>query len=213
MNWERVLSEEIKKPYFAQLASSIKQKHNICPTKDDMFKAFELVPFSLIKVVILGQDPYHGENQADGLAFSVSKTPNNLPPSLRNIFSEIKSDLGVTNTSGDLTPWAKQGVLLLNTILTVSRDLPASHANLGWEIFTSTVISEISNKLENVVFLLWGAHAQSKENLIDGNKHCVLKSTHPSPLSAHKGFFGCKHFSSTNEYLLSKGKPAINWNT
>lgn len=213
MTWEEVLSEEIGKPYFATLANTIKQKPNVCPSAQDMFRAFELLPFSKIKVVILGQDPYHGDNQADGLAFSVSKQPDKLPPSLRNIFVELQSDIGIDNKSGDLSSWASQGVFLLNTILTVSRDEPASHANIGWEVFTSKVISEISSRLNGVVFILWGAYAQSKEDLIDTTKHLVLKCPHPSPLSAHRGFFGCKHFSLANQYLLSSGKLPIDWRT
>lgn len=213
MTWEEVLTCEISKPYFIALANSVKQKPNICPPIQDMFRAFELLPFSDIKVVILGQDPYHGHEQADGLAFSVSKQPNKLPPSLRNIFAELQNDLGLENKSGDLSCWATRGVLLLNTILTVSQDQPASHANIGWEVFTSKVISEVSFRLNGVVFVLWGAYAQSKEHLIDTSKHLVLKCPHPSPLSASRGFFGCKHFSLANEYLLSNGKVPIDWRT
>jgi uracil-DNA glycosylase len=211
MTWEEVLHAEVSKSYFVSLASLVKQKANVCPPVKDMFRAFELLPFSNIKVVILGQDPYHGVDQADGLAFSVSKQPRQLPPSLRNIFAELKSDLGIENTSGDLSPWARQGVLLLNTILTVSQDHPASHANIGWEVFTSKVISEVSLRLTGVVFVLWGAHAQSKEELIDNSRHLVLKCPHPSPLSASRGFFGCKHFSLANQYLLSNGKVPVDW--
>lgn len=213
MTWEEILKEEITKPYFLLLANSVKQKPSVCPPVNDMFRAFELLPFSKIKVVILGQDPYHGQDQADGLAFSVSKHPHQLPPSLRNIFAELESDLGIKNSSGDLLSWASSGVFLLNSILTVTQDQPASHANMGWEIFTSKVIFEISYHLSGVVFLLWGAYAQSKENLIDPSKHLVLKSPHPSPLSANRGFFGCKHFSLANQYLVSNGKLPIDWRT
>lgn len=212
MSWESHLGEEINKPYFCALAQAVKAMGNVCPAPDKMFAALELVPFESIKVVILGQDPYHGEGQANGLAFSVN-SGQALPPSLRNIFTELQSDLGVKNSSGDLTSWANQGVLLLNTILTVSLDKPGSHANVGWETFTSKIISEVSTHLSNVVFLLWGAYAQSKENLIDSSRHLVLKSTHPSPLSANKGFFGCKHFSATNEYLVTHGMTPIDWRT
>lgn len=212
MTWEELLTEEIQKHYFVQLVSVVKQKHPFCPSREDMFRAFELVKFKNIKVVILGQDPYHGENQANGLAFSVNRDQS-LPPSLRNIFTEIKTDLCIHNTCGDLTSWAKQGVFLLNSILTVTEGHPASHANLGWEKFTNKIISDISSHHSDVVFLLWGAYAKSKIDLIDLNKHLVLMSSHPSPLSAHTGFFGCKHFSLTNQYLMSKGKLPIDWRT
>lgn len=212
MTWESILSEELDKPYFRELAQRVKSSGPFFPPVQKMFSALELVPFDRVKVVIVGQDPYHDDGQANGLAFSVSKEQA-LPPSLRNIFAEINTDIGVQNTSGDLTPWADRGVLLLNTILTVSPHNPGSHANLGWEVFTSKIISELSSRRSNLVFLLWGAHAQSREELIDTTKHLVLKSPHPSPLSAHKGFFGCKHFSKTNEYLTSNGKSTIDWRT
>ena len=212
MTWEDLLSDEIKKPYFLNLAATIKQHSDICPNKKDMFRALEMVNFDSIKVVIIGQDPYHGEGQANGLAFSVNKDQP-LPPSLRNIFKEIESDLSIKNVSGDLTAWAKQGILLLNSILTVIKDKPGSHVNLGWEIFTDKIITEISTHLDGVVFILWGAYARSKAALIDSNKHLMLQSPHPSPLSAHTGFFGCKHFSMTNDFLISKGKPVIDWRT
>lgn len=212
MTWEDLLSEEIKKSYFLELATTIKQKSDVCPSKHDMFRALELVSFDSINVVIIGQDPYHGEGQANGLAFSVNHDQT-IPPSLRNIFKEIETDVSVINKCGDLTCWAKQGVLLLNSILTVTRDAPGSHANLGWEKFTNKIISDISLHLTNVVFLLWGAYARSKNSLIDSNKHLILECSHPSPLSAHTGFFGCKHFSKTNQFLNSKGKPSIDWRT
>jgi len=212
MTWEDLLSEEIKKPYFLELAAAIKQKSDVCPSKQDMFRALELVSFNDIRVVIIGQDPYHGEGQANGLAFSVNKDQT-IPPSLRNIFKEIETDVSVINYCGDLTCWAKQGVLLLNSILTVTKDCPGSHANLGWEKFTNKIISDISMHLTDVVFLLWGSYARSKNSLIDSSKHLILECPHPSPLSAHTGFFGCKHFSMTNQFLNSKGKVTINWRT
>jgi len=212
MTWETLLSEEIQKPYFLDLAASVKSRGVFYPPKNDMFRALELVNFQDIRVVILGQDPYHGEGQANGLAFSVS-SEQKLPPSLRNIFVELKSDLQIENKNGDLTAWAKQGVLLLNSILTVSPNEPGSHVNLGWEKFTDKIIVDVSTQLSNVVFMLWGAYAKSKENLIDVTKHCVLSSSHPSPLSAHTGFFGCKHFSSANQYLTEHGRKSIDWRT
>jgi uracil-DNA glycosylase len=212
MTWEDLLSEEIKKSYFLELAAAIKQKSDVCPSKQDMFRALELVKFDEITVVIIGQDPYHGEAQANGLAFSVNKDQS-IPPSLRNIFKEIETDVSIKNNCGDLTHWAKQGVLLLNSILTVTKDHPGSHANLGWEKFTNKIILDISTHLNDVVFLLWGAYARSKNSLIDSNKHLILESPHPSPLSAHTGFLGGKHFSRTNEFLNSKGKAVIDWRT
>jgi uracil-DNA glycosylase len=212
MNWESLLSEELTKPYFLKLAENIKSRSPFLPSTSLMFRAFELVKFDDIRVVILGQDPYHGEGQANGLAFSVDATQS-LPPSLRNIFKEIKDDIGVQNVSGDLTPWAKQGVLLMNCILTVSKDTPGSHINLGWETFTDKIISDISTQLTDVVFMLWGAYAKSKSDLIDSSKHLILTSPHPSPLSAHTGFFGNKHFSIANQYLNAKGKRTIDWRT
>lgn len=212
MNWESLLSDEVTKHYFLKLASEIKLRSPVLPSRDVMFRAFELVKFDDIRVVILGQDPYHGEGQANGLAFSVNKEQK-LPPSLRNIFKEIKSDLGIENQSGDLTPWAKQGVLLMNSILTVQQDNPTAHINLGWEVFTDKIITDISTHRENVVFVLWGAYAKSKETLIDASKHLILTSPHPSPLSAHTGFFGNKHFSLTNQYLNQHGKNTIDWRT
>jgi uracil-DNA glycosylase len=212
MIWETLLSEEIQKDYFVSLATAVKASRPFYPKVSDMFRALELVDFDNIRVVILGQDPYHGDGQANGLAFSVN-ADQKLPPSLRNIFQEIKSDVGISNARGDLTSWAKQGVLLLNSILTVTPDKPGSHANLGWEKFTDKIIVDVSTHRSNVVFMLWGAYAKSKEPLIDSPKHLVLTSTHPSPLSAHSGFFGCKHFSLANEYLNSKGKSTIDWRT
>jgi len=202
MNWEDALKDEIQKPYFQTLASTIKESRKtqtIYPSTQDMFRAFELTAFDQIKVVILGQDPYHGEGQANGLAFSVNKGQP-LPPSLQNIFLEISTDLEIPKAiHGDLSSWAKQGVLLLNSIMSVAAHKPASHANLGWEVFTSHVIKQISEHRENVFFLLWGKFAQSKKYLINDIKHKILETTHPSPFSAHKGFLGSKHFSQVNQ--------------
>ena len=190
---------------------NLKNYNNIFPPKKQIFRALELTPFENIKVVILGQDPYHGEGEANGLAFSVNKGIK-LPPSLRNIYKELESDLGVKPPiQGDLTSWAKQGVLLLNSVLTVEKDKPGSHRNIGWEEYTDTIIKEISDKKENIVFILWGKYAQSKKDLIDERKHLVISSPHPSPFSARKGFFGSKPFSTTNTYLKSKGKKEIDW--
>lgn len=212
MNWESLLSEEITKEYFLNLTKSIRSKNNTAPPPNLMFRAFESVCFDDIRIVILGQDPYHGPNQANGFAFSVN-SDQTIPPSLRNIFKEIYTDVGVENTSGDLSLWAKQGVLLMNSILTVELNNPGSHANLGWEVFTDTIISGISTHLNHVVFMLWGAYAKSKQNLVDMSKHLVLSCPHPSPLSAHTGFLGCKHFSLANQYLNEHGKTTIDWRT
>jgi uracil-DNA glycosylase len=185
-------------------------KNHYPPTKD-IFKAFELTPFDQIKVVIIGQDPYHGEHQANGLAFSVNKDVK-LPPSLRNIFKELKDDIGIDiPKQGDLSNWAKQGVLLLNSILTVEPHKPASHRKIGWEEYTDEIIREINDKKENIVFILWGNYAQEKCTYIDRDKHLIIKSPHPSPFSARKGFFGSKPFSRCNRYLEKKGIKKINW--
>jgi len=192
----------------------IKEAYNqedIYPPKEEVFRALQLTPFEKTKVVILGQDPYHGEGEANGLAFSVNNCIK-LPPSLRNIFKELQSDLGyIPPTSGDLTAWAKQGVLLLNSVLTVKKDSPASHRDLGWQQYTDSVISELSSKKENLVFILWGKYAQEKIKLIDEGKHMVIQSPHPSPFSANRGFFGSRPFSKTNAYLKSKGISEIDW--
>lgn len=184
---------------------------NIYPPKDTVLRALQLTPFEKTKVVILGQDPYHGKGEANGLAFSVNNGIK-LPPSLRNIFKELQNDLGyLPPTSGDLTAWAKQGVLLLNSVLTVKKDLPTSHRNLGWQKYTDSLITELSSKKENLVFILWGKYAQEKITLIDWDKHMVIQSPHPSPFSANRGFFGSKPFSKTNAYLKSKGISEIDW--
>lgn len=213
-SWKSKLTDEFKKPYFGELSDFIRleyQKHRIYPPGKEIFRAFDACGFDNLKVVIIGQDPYHGAGQANGLCFSV--TPGvKMPPSLVNIFKEIRNDLGKPlPASGDLGRWADQGVLLLNATLTVREGLPGSHQNKGWEVFTDTVIRKISDEKEHVVFLLWGAFAQKKGEMIDRNKHLVLMCAHPSPFSADRGFFGCKHFSKTNEYLRSKGLKEVDW--
>lgn len=216
--WKKALVEEFGAEYMKELKKKLAEEMKagivIYPPVKQVFNAFNLTPFDKVKVVILGQDPYHGTGQAHGLSFSV---PDEVkpPPSLANIFKEIESDLGVKipKTNGNLGNWAKQGVLLLNAILTVRADSPASHRNLGWEKLTDAVIKTLSDKKERLVFLLWGKFAQEKENLIDTSKHLVLKAPHPSPFSAHSGFFGCKHFSKTNDYLLKTDQTPIEWAT
>ncbi len=214
-SWSPILQEEFDKPYFQNVANSVKSdiksgKH-IYPPGKFIFNAFNLTPFSQVKCVILGQDPYHGKGQANGLCFSVNDGIR-FPPSLKNIFKEIESDLGIPiPSSGNLSPWAKQGVLLLNAMLTVVAHQPASHSKIGWEHFTDAVIQKISEKKEGVVFLLWGNFARNKKDLIDLNKHYVLESPHPSPFSANRGFFGCQHFSKTNKILEKQGKTPILW--
>jgi uracil-DNA glycosylase len=212
--WKSHLSDEFQKPYFLQLTEFIKseyQNHVIYPPGKEIFKAFDSCDFEDVKVVIIGQDPYHGPGQANGLCFSV-RDGVRMPPSLQNIFKEIHADLGKPMpASGNLERWARQGVLLLNATLTVRASTPGSHQNKGWEIFTDAVIKTISDQMENVVFLLWGAYAQKKGEVIDRHKHLVLMSAHPSPFSADRGFFGCKHFSKANAYLKSKGLEEINW--
>ena len=213
--WEAVLTDFFATEKFAQLTDFIRQEYQtktIYPHPENLFKAFWLTPFSKIKVVILGQDPYHDVGQAHGLCFSV---PENIatPPSLKNIYKEIESDLGIKKDfkSGNLESWAQQGVFLLNAILTVIAHNPASHRKKGWEEFTDFVIKTISDKSEHVVFILWGSYARSKRILIDSDKHLILESPHPSPLSAFSGFFGSKPFSKANNYLKSHGKTEINW--
>jgi uracil-DNA glycosylase len=213
-SWESVLGTEFAKPYFQKLAAFVKTEYAsgaVYPEKKNIFKAFNATPFDKVRVVILGQDPYHGPYQANGLSFSV---PNGIkiPPSLHNIFKEIKSDLGsISVLDGDLTPWAKQGVLLLNSTLTVRDGEAGSHQKQGWETFTDEIISKINQKKEGVVFLLWGSYAQKKGKIINESKHLILRSVHPSPLSSYRGFFGCKHFSITNKYLKEKGSESILW--
>ena len=215
ISWKNILHNEIEKVYFKKLMEDISEEYvkeeKIFPHFNNIFEAFVLCPFKTVKVVILGQDPYHGEGQAHGLAFSVSEGVR-IPPSLQNIYKELPSDLGVAiPKSGNLSHWAKQGVLLLNTTLTVQEGKPASHQGFGWEIFTDAVIQKISDKKSHVVFLLWGNYAQQKIAHIDTTKHCVLTAPHPSPLSAHRGFFGCRHFSKTNAYLVEHNVKPILW--
>lgn len=212
--WLPLLQEEFDKPYFAQLTDFVRQEYatkTIYPAGKNIFNAFNLCPFSDIKVVILGQDPYHEPGQAHGLCFSVQDGVA-FPPSLQNIFKEISSDLGVPiPTSGNLERWARQGVFLLNSILTVEAHKAASHSGKGWEIFTDRVIQIISQNADHVVFMLWGGYAKGKAKVIDTTKHLVLSAVHPSPLSVYRGFFGCKHFSKANEWLVAHGKNAIQW--
>lgn len=213
-SWKAVISEEFNKPYFHSLKTFLvdeRQKHTVYPAGINIFNAFSHTPFNKVKVVIIGQDPYHGSGQAHGLCFSV---PEGIaqPPSLVNIFKEIKTDLGFDiPKSGNLESWANQGVLLLNATLTVRANQAGSHQKKGWEQFTDTVIKTISEQKTGIVFLLWGRFAQDKAQLIDASKHYILKAAHPSPLSAYNGFFGCKHFSKTNEILSQNGNEPINW--
>lgn len=213
-SWQEVLQVEFDKPYFENLVGFVKQEYasnTIFPPAGQIFNAFNTCPFNNVKVVILGQDPYHGPGQAHGLCFSVNDGIQ-FPPSLQNIFKEITSDLGIpAPKTGNLTRWAEQGVLLLNATLTVRASQAGSHQGKGWEEFTDAVIKIISEKAENVVFILWGSYAIKKKSLINASKHCILTAPHPSPLSSYRGFFGCKHFSQTNTYLTSKGKTPINW--
>ena len=213
-DWDDVLKDDFSGENYAKIREFLKSEysaHTIYPSMYDIFNAFKLTPFSKVKVVILGQDPYHGEGQAMGLSFSVPKNKE-LPPSLKNIYKELKDDLGVNPPdSGDLTAWAKQGVLLLNTVLTVRAGMANSHAGKGWEILTDDVIKKISSGRKNVVFILWGNNARSKKSLIDKSKHLILESAHPSPLSAYNGFFNSKPFSKTNTYLSARGIEPIDW--
>lgn len=212
--WKARLAEEFEKPYFDTLIHFVKQEYQsqvIYPPGKEIFRAFDCCEFSNVKVVIIGQDPYHGPGQANGLCFSVRDTVK-IPPSLLNIFKEIHDDLKKPiPRSGDLERWAKQGVLLLNATLTVRAAMPGSHQNKGWETFTDAAIRKLSAEKEHLVFLLWGSYAQRKGEVIDRSKHLVLMSAHPSPFSADRGFFGCKHFSKANEYLKSKGLQEIDW--
>jgi uracil-DNA glycosylase len=212
--WKNALLDEFEKPYFQQLASFVKSEYEnsaIYPPGKEIFSAFDLCPFNKVKVVILGQDPYHGPGQAHGLCFSV-RGGVAFPPSLRNIFKEIHNDIGTPiPQSGDLSRWATQGVLLLNATLTVRAHQAGSHQKKGWETFTDAAVKAVSEQKENVVFILWGAYAQRKGALIDRSKHLVLESVHPSPLSASRGFFGNKHFSTCNKYLENFNLQAIKW--
>jgi uracil-DNA glycosylase len=213
-SWKSRLAIEFEKNYFQQLIEFVREEyknHTIYPPGKEIFRAFDACSFDDVKVVIIGQDPYHGAGQANGLCFSVHDGVK-MPPSLVNIFKEIQKDLGKPfPPNGDLGRWASQGVLLLNATLTVRASSPGSHQNKGWETFTDSVIRTLSDEKENIVFLLWGAYAQKKGEVIDRHKHLVLMSAHPSPFSADRGFFGCKHFSKANEYLRSKGLKEIDW--
>lgn len=213
-SWENKMKKEFEKDYFSILNQFLKQEYKeqtIFPEKKLIFNTLNSTPFNKVKVVIIGQDPYHGKGQAHGLSFSVTEGIK-TPPSLVNIFKEIESDLKINNHGkGDLTKWAKQGVLLLNATLTVRENTPGSHQNKGWEQFTDQIISTISEERKDLVFLLWGKFAQKKTKLIDKNKHHILMSSHPSPLSSYRGFLGCKHFSECNNILKRKNKTEINW--
>ncbi len=214
--WQSTLGEEKQKDYFVELLERVKHAREsgsvIYPPQPDVFNALKYTPLDEVKVVILGQDPYHGPNQAHGLCFSV-KAGVKTPPSLKNMYKELLTDIDgfVEPNHGTLTSWAEQGVLLLNTVLTVEQGKAHSHAKWGWETFTDKVIDAVNEHCKNVVFLLWGSHAQKKGKHIDREKHLVLHAPHPSPLSAHRGFLGCKHFSQTNQYLVAKGKDPIHW--
>ncbi|MEJ5317597.1 MAG: uracil-DNA glycosylase [Tenuifilum sp.] len=212
--WKNVLMDEFKKDYFIKLKEFLveeKKKYTVYPPGSQIFAAFNHTPFNSVKVVILGQDPYHGPGQAHGLCFSVPKGTS-APPSLQNIFKEINSDLGLpVPNHGNLEKWAKQGVLLLNATLTVRANQAGSHQNKGWETFTDAAIKALSDHHMGLVFILWGNYAQAKTYIIDTNKHFILTAPHPSPLSANRGFFGCKHFSKTNRLLTSIGKEPIDW--
>jgi uracil-DNA glycosylase len=214
-SWKEILKSDFNQPYFEQIRNHLKTEKSqgkiIYPPGRFIFNAFDTTPFEQVKVVILGQDPYHGAGQAHGLCFSV---PEGIPPppSLVNIFKELKEDVGLpTPSHGNLTSWAKQGVFLLNASLTVRAGEPMSHSKIGWATFTDAVIRKISSARKNIVFLLWGKFAQEKKLLVDETKHQILKAAHPSPLSAHAGFFGCRHFSKANEWLMSNGIDPVNW--
>lgn len=213
-SWKSVLQDEFDQEYFKTLASFVRDEYKhaiIYPPPKNIFRAFELTPFDKVEVLILGQDPYHNAGQANGLCFAVGQGVV-LPPSLQNIFKELESDIGpLKNRSGDLERWAKQGVLLLNATLTVKAHAAGSHQHKGWEKFTDSVIKALSEKKENLVFILWGNYARSKKNLIDWEKHEIFESTHPSPFSAYNGFFGSKPFSKTNDYLIAHNKKPIDW--
>ncbi len=213
-SWYEALRNEFESPYFAGIKEYLieeKRQYVVYPPSNLIFNAFNLTPFDKVKVVILGQDPYHNIGQAHGLAFSVPDGIQ-IPPSLQNIFKELNSDIGMPiPQSGNLENWAREGVLLLNASLTVRANMAASHARIGWQQFTDAAIRALSDKKEHLVFILWGNYAIAKESLIDHSKHLVLKTVHPSPLSASRGFFGCHHFSQTNQYLINNGIQPINW--
>lgn len=213
-DWKAVIGEEFSKPYFEELISFVKQEYatsQVFPAGRNIFRAFDKCPFDKVKVVIIGQDPYHGDGQANGLCFSVNEGVP-FPPSLKNIFKEVYDDVGTPiPTSGELDRWAEQGVLLLNSVLTVKAHNAASHAGRGWEIFTDAVVRAIAERREGVVYMLWGSYAQRKGAIANPERNLILHSVHPSPLSSYRGFFGCKHFSKANDYLKSIGKEPIAW--
>lgn len=213
-SWDNQLEEEMAKPYFIDMLNFLDGEYstkNIYPPRNKIFNALKTTPFGNVKVVILGQDPYHGYGQAHGLCFSVNKGVA-LPPSLKNIYKEMESDLGIVQPDhGFLQSWANQGVLMLNTVLTVEESKPNSHAKIGWQTYTDKIIKIVNSQEQPIVFLLWGRNAINKAKFIDQNKHLVLTSVHPSPLSAYGGFFGCKHFSKCNEFLVKNGIEPINW--
>ncbi len=213
MNWTEILEPIKNTEYFETLWRKVNEEYateNCFPPKEQIFRALDLTSFEDVRVVIIGQDPYHNDDQANGLCFSVSENVS-APPSLKNIFKELKDDLGIDRTKKELDDWARQGVLLLNATLTVKAHTPNSHKNLGWEKFTNFIIKEISDRKENVVFVLWGGFAQKKEELINPSKHLIIKSVHPSPLSVYRGFYGSKPFSRINNYLKSNNKKTISW--
>lgn len=212
-SWVKIINSEDIKDKFDIVMSKVDKLYtekDIYPQYENIFRALSLTPFDSVKVVIIGQDPYHGEGEANGLAFSLNEDVK-ITPSLRNIFKELQNDLNIVRNNKDLSSWAEQGVLLLNSILTVEKDKPLSHKNIGWEDITDNIIKYISDNKKNVVFILWGNNAQKKEKLIDLNKHLVIKSAHPSPLSASRGFFGSKPFSKTNNYLKKNNQSVIDW--
>lgn len=214
-SWKTVLASEFNQPYFKDLTDFVRLEYGrttIYPNAKNIFRAFDICPFDKVKVVIIGQDPYHTKGMADGLCFSVPSDQKKLPPSLKNIYKELELDLGIKKgDNGNLISWAEQGVLMINTVLTVREGLADSHAGKGWEKFTDAVIREIATKKSNTVYILWGSKAQSKAMGVNHKNNLILKSPHPSPLSAHRGFFGCKHFSKTNDYLRLHSIPEIRW--
>lgn len=213
-DWKEILKDEFSKPYFEELVSFVKQEYAsgvVFPAGRNIFRAFDKCPFEKLKVVIIGQDPYHGDGQANGLCFSVSEGVP-FPPSLKNIFKEVSDDIGTPIPhSGELDRWAEQGVLMLNAVLTVRAHNAASHAGHGWEMFTDAVVKAIAERKQGVVYMLWGSYAQRKGAIADPKQNLILHAVHPSPLSAYRGFFGCKHFSQANNYLISIGKEPIEW--
>lgn len=213
-DWKAILQEEFEKPYFEELVSFVKEEYSrgtVYPAGRNIFRAFDRCPVDKLKVVIIGQDPYHGPGQANGLCFSVGEGVP-FPPSLQNILKEVRDDVGAPMPlSGELERWAEQGVLLLNAVLTVRAHEAASHAGHGWERFTDAVVKAIAERKEGIVYMLWGSYAQKKGSIADPSRNLILKAVHPSPLSAYRGFFGCKHFSAANAYLTSIGKEPIEW--